>query len=205
VIPIINTNNNVTIAACLEDSTHIKGQHEISHPSEDGISKTVHKSDKWIPLKSPISKLYYINEYGQEFPPKTNPNVLSKISDHRNVIVYGMGSLYTSVIPSLILPGPKILLLNGKHDRETEGMNVISFIQAITNALNRYDSLSFTSKQYITHIAFTEKGEIPVFSEREKVQQLGIILLSLKGDVMQECYFDCNALASVLFNFAKCC
>jgi 2-phospho-L-lactate transferase/gluconeogenesis factor (CofD/UPF0052 family) len=46
-----------------------------------------------------------------------------------DVIVYGIGSLYTSILPSLILRGvgeavadrdcPKVLLLNGCHDRET--------------------------------------------------------------------------------------
>lgn len=46
-----------------------------------------------------------------------------------DAIVYGMGSLYTSITPSLVLRGvgeavaarecPKVLLLNGCHDRET--------------------------------------------------------------------------------------
>lgn len=46
-----------------------------------------------------------------------------------DMIVYGMGSLYTSIAPSLVLRGvgeavadrecPKVLLLNGCHDRET--------------------------------------------------------------------------------------
>ena len=46
-----------------------------------------------------------------------------------DAVVYGMGSLYTSIAPSLILRGvgeavaeracPKVLLLNGCHDRET--------------------------------------------------------------------------------------
>ena len=46
-----------------------------------------------------------------------------------DAIVYGMGSLYTSIAPSLILRGvgeavaaracAKVLLLNGCHDRET--------------------------------------------------------------------------------------
>lgn len=46
-----------------------------------------------------------------------------------NAVLYGMGSLYTSICPSLVLQGvgeavaasaaPKILILNGSHDRET--------------------------------------------------------------------------------------
>lgn len=48
-----------------------------------------------------------------------------------DVIVYGMGSLYTSICPTLILNGvgeaiagsgaAKVLVLNGFHDRETGG------------------------------------------------------------------------------------
>jgi 2-phospho-L-lactate transferase CofD len=46
-----------------------------------------------------------------------------------DAVVYGVGSLYTSIAPSLVLRGvgeavaarqcPKVLLLNGCHDRET--------------------------------------------------------------------------------------
>jgi 2-phospho-L-lactate transferase/gluconeogenesis factor (CofD/UPF0052 family) len=47
------------------------------------------------------------------------------------VIIYGMGSLYTSICPTLILkgvgetiaasPAAKVLILNAFHDRETGG------------------------------------------------------------------------------------
>jgi 2-phospho-L-lactate transferase/gluconeogenesis factor (CofD/UPF0052 family) len=65
-------------------------------------------------------------------------------------VIYGQGSLYTSVIPCLVLPGVgeaisslhhgghKILILNGSLDRETSNMTAIDFVMAITNALNRY-------------------------------------------------------------------
>ena len=54
-------------------------------------------------------------------------------------IVYGMGSLYTSLCPSLVLRGvgeaiasrkgaPKILLLNGSADRETQGMDAAAYV-----------------------------------------------------------------------------
>ena len=70
-----------------------------------------------------------------EIYPEPNPLVLDAISN-ANCIVYGCGSLFTSVIPSLVLPGvgeaiaerdgavPKILLLNGWHDRETSWCDV---------------------------------------------------------------------------------
>lgn len=60
--------------------------------------------------------------------PRANPRVLQQL-ESAELIVYGMGSLYTSVCPSLVLRGvgeavaaracPKVLVLNGSHDRET--------------------------------------------------------------------------------------
>ena len=61
----------------------------------------------------------------------------------RRIKIYGMGSLYTSIIPSLILAGTgkairtskakqKVLLLNSSQDRETNGLNAIDYVLAIT-------------------------------------------------------------------------
>ncbi|PKA49036.1 hypothetical protein AXF42_Ash010720 [Apostasia shenzhenica] len=62
--------------------------------------------------------------------PEANPSVLEQL---RKVecVVYAMGSLYTSICPSLVL------LLNGSHDRETFGLSASGFVTAITDALNR--------------------------------------------------------------------
>ena len=97
-----------------------------------------------------------------EIYPEPNPLVLDAISN-ANCIVYGCGSLFTSVIPSLVLPGvgkaiaqrdgtvPKILLLNGWHDRETswcelqndkltvKKMDATAFVKAIVDALDQGD------------------------------------------------------------------
>ena len=61
------------------------------------------------------------------------------------MVVYGLGSLYTSLLPQLIPSGvahsvggvkEKILLLNKCNDRETEGYTALDFIYAIVDALN---------------------------------------------------------------------
>lgn len=58
-----------------------------------------------------------------------------------------MGSLYTSIIPSLIVPGVgacicslpsscrRVLMLNGIPDRETGGMNAVAYVVAIVRAI----------------------------------------------------------------------
>ena len=96
------------------------------------------------PLPSPIQRIWYISPYGHETRPSPNPNVLAALNSSE-AIVYSIGSLYTSIIPSLILRGigqaiaqrpkaKKILILNGSLDRETGGYTAMDFITAIARA-----------------------------------------------------------------------
>jgi len=94
-----------------------------------------------------------------EVDPEPNPSVLEAISN-ANCIVYGCGSLFTSVLPSLVLRGvgeeivrkevPRVLLLNGWHDHETtwletsrdgsvvvKQMDATAIVQTIANAFDR--------------------------------------------------------------------
>ncbi|KAI8620088.1 hypothetical protein BC830DRAFT_1252112 [Chytriomyces sp. MP71] len=111
------------------------------------FSKSQHEI---APLVSPIRRVYYINSDNQETFPKINP-LLPRQFDRKKTIIYGMGSLYTSLLPCLVVPGigglitedfgseiprTKILLLNGTHDRETDGFTAMDFILAITDTLN---------------------------------------------------------------------
>jgi hypothetical protein len=98
--------------------------------------------------------------------PEPNPHVLDAISN-ANCIVYGCGSLFTSLIPCLVLNGigstigsrrmNKVLLLNGWHDYETSWadsscsgsdddnggelivrrMDATSIVQAVVQALDQ--------------------------------------------------------------------
>jgi hypothetical protein len=79
------------------------------------------------------------------FPP-VNPTVLEQLRSV-DCIVYAMGSLFTSICPSLVLLGVgeiissrscrKVLLLNGSQDRETSRFTASCFVTAIADALNR--------------------------------------------------------------------
>ncbi|KAJ5758826.1 hypothetical protein N7520_005982 [Penicillium odoratum] len=95
-----------------------------------------------------ISRVWYINPYGQEIRPPANPRVLEALNDAQ-AIVYSIGSLYTSIIPAIILRGVgksimtsparhKILILNGSIDRETGPPShpflASDFVEAIARA-----------------------------------------------------------------------
>ncbi|KAL8949938.1 MAG: hypothetical protein Q9222_003987, partial [Ikaeria aurantiellina] len=93
------------------------------------------------PLPSPIERIWYINPYGQEMHPSPNPKIISAIHAS-DAVIYSIGSLYTSLAPSLILRGVghaiasagprfKILILNGSLDRETGGYGATDFVKAV--------------------------------------------------------------------------
>lgn len=168
VLPCINTNFSYHIAAELNDGKTITGQCQISHPSEQVFdqlqqpegselfeeaghlpfthpaltSSQLHFSKDSTPLASPIRRIFYINPYGQEIQPKIGPRVSNALSNSQ-MIIYSIGSLYTSLVPVVLLNGfakasenavKKVLILNGAQDRETSGMHAYEYIKALVDA-----------------------------------------------------------------------
>lgn len=100
-------------------------------------------------LPARIERIWYINPYGQEIHPSANPKAVSVIRG-ATAVIYSIGSLYTSILPCLILRGVgkalvmsqgirhKILVLNGSIDRETgprsSPMGAKDFVAAVARA-----------------------------------------------------------------------
>ena len=64
------------------------------------------KHGRGPPLPAPVRRVFYLSAEGtghqhEVFPPP-NPRLLAQV-DAADAIVYGMGSLYTSICPSLVL------------------------------------------------------------------------------------------------------
>jgi len=100
------------------------------------------------PLPACIERVWYINPYGAEIHHPANPRVLSALAQ-ASCVIYSIGSLFTSVVPSLILGGvgnaiadpgikTKVLILNGCLDRETgppaEPFKALDFVAAVAKA-----------------------------------------------------------------------
>ena len=151
VLPAVCTEDRLTLGAELRDGTVIRGQNEISHPSvlqspgsfrrlegeggmSTGLSMCVNKDvDLQNPLDSPISRVLYLSYEGMTFEHEihlqANPRVMSQLQKC-NCVVYGMGSLYTSLCPSLILNGvgETIASLDGVHKvREKNRTNMNTY------------------------------------------------------------------------------
>ena len=127
-----------------------------------------------------------------EIFPEPNPQVLDAISN-ANCIVYGCGSLFTSILPCLVLEGigvaisyrrntEKVLLLNGWYDCETcwsdpsvgddgvRRMELTSIVKAVVQALDSSVKVGGSDRpplvtDYITHIFYPIGTEIKIDDE----------------------------------------
>ncbi|OOF93217.1 hypothetical protein ASPCADRAFT_53952 [Aspergillus carbonarius ITEM 5010] len=158
-------------------------------------------------LPSRITRIWYINPYGQEIRPPANPRVLEALNDAQ-AIIYSIGSLYTSIIPSLILRGVgqaiatgparhKILILNGSLDRETgppgTEFTAADFVDAITRAgeesrgvglrqggKEEGEGVRLPYSAYVTHVLHLDGPGTPLV-DRERLAEMGIETLRLYG------------------------
>ncbi|KAK3327435.1 hypothetical protein B0T19DRAFT_163152 [Cercophora scortea] len=150
------------------------------------------------PLAAPIQRVWYINPYGHEIWPVANPKVIEAVAASE-MVVYSIGSLYTSIVPSLILRGvgqailgqgqegarKKVLLLNSRLDRETGGMTGRGFVEAIARAageswdpvgVGREDQL----RRYVSHLVYLEGEGAPVVDVRG-LERVGVRCVRVEG------------------------
>lgn len=157
-------------------------------------------------LSSRIERIWYINPYGQEIRPPANPKVLSAI-EQAEAIIYSIGSLYTSLAPCLVLRNvgstltatsrntPKILLLNGSHDRETgpdhATFTATEFVRAVARSCAYSDSSPPKSlavqgspmeepSKYVTHVIYLSGNGSPTVDEVE-LRRMGIECFQVYG------------------------
>lgn len=230
VLPAISTNFTHHISAGLANGTVITGQNSISHPSHTTALEYASSSEETeyhdtiedanlpgsLPtlrkqyitfskadeedLPARIERLWYINPFGQEIRLSANSRVLESLRGAQTVI-YSIGSLYTSLVPSLILKGVgaalasssirhKILILNSTNDRETgpsiAPFSALDFIAAIANASAQSISASpphlTTSdyKSYVTHLIHLQGPGTPRV-DQEGLRKIGIETIRVYG------------------------
>ncbi|XVF87350.1 hypothetical protein PTKIN_Ptkin18bG0113100 [Pterospermum kingtungense] len=219
VLPVISTNDRLTLGCELWDGTIIRGQNEISHPTNGSVGP-VDKGRSSVPaLPSRIKRVFYMSSEGRnslhEVFPTANAAVLDQLSNV-DCIVYAMGSLFTSLCPSLVLLGigeiissrscPKVLLLNGTHDRETSSFSASSFVTAITDALNRtygdsHNCLKNFPSLYINTLLVPRDGEIPIDYQILSSQGIvDVVVVDSIRDPKVGIIFDPESLINALGN-----
>lgn len=150
-------------------------------------------------LPARIERLWYINPYGQEIRLSANPMVLNSLKDAQSVI-YSIGSLYTSIIPSLVLKGVgeaisnpsiryKILILNSTIDRETgpssNPYSALDFVAAIAKAGEESKGVfgapeKAKYKNYVTHVIHLQGPGTPAV-DKDELRRIGIEAIRVYG------------------------
>lgn len=199
VLPVVATNGRLQLGAELEDGTLLRGQTTISHPADPSAGLPRGAVDKSsggsaeLPLPAPVRRVLYLSteqtdELHEVFP-RVNPAVLARLQSADGV-VYGVGSLWSSICPSLIPAGvgeaiaardcAKVLLLNGTRDRETTGMGVLDYVRAVAASLNRERAgrgaspLTHPPAAYVTAVLAPAGGEFDALAAQPALAALGI-------------------------------
>lgn len=168
-----------------------------SHPALRKPAIKFSKQDE-EDLPARIERLWYINPYGQEIRLPANPRVLEALARSK-AVVYSIGSLFTSLVPSLILSGvgdqlldpfirSKILILNGTIDRETgpssapfTGLDIVATVArscAASRGAPPPDESSYSC--FVTHVVYLDSPLSPQV-DKAKLSRLGIETLRAYG------------------------
>jgi 2-phospho-L-lactate transferase/gluconeogenesis factor (CofD/UPF0052 family) len=229
VLPAVCTEERISLAAELTDGSVLAGQNEISHPTSCSTPLEVDKA-QWEPLPSPIKRVFYLSAEGDrqehEVAPPPNPRMLTEIS-RSNAVIFGVGSLYTSICPSLVLRGVgeavaeaschKILILNGGLDREVSAcqahagpMAASDVVLAIVDALNRRGAFARTGKldhppsKYITTVLVPKGGQVVV--DEDMLHELGVHnVVEVEAETNQEgaAMYDPDGLVAAIATITK--
>lgn len=219
VLPVVCTNDRLTLGCELWNGTIIRGQNEISHPTSGAVESINKVASSVQLLPARIKRVFYMSSEGtnllHEVFPVVNESVLEQLSKV-DCIVYAMGSLFTSICPSLVLHGVgevisqrnclKVLLLNGSHDRESMGMHASDFVTAISDALNRKHGapqkcLNNKPSAYINVVLAPKEGHVPVDIQNLKAQAIcDVIVVDSISDEKVGIIFDPRSLIQVLAN-----
>eukprot|EP00759_Apiculatamorpha_spiralis_P013086 PhF_6_TR19919/c0_g1_i3/m.28962 len=184
VVPVVDADlpqTGLTLRCEFQDGTKLNGQTVISY----GTRSDVVKDTAFIqPLPSWPKRLEYVTKDSEHtaMTPVLHDDVTRSLRDPTlKIVLYGRGSLVTSLCAILVVPGlgdvirslqhvKKVLLVNSVHDRETTtqqgSFTVCDVIKVVFEALVQSSastplpSLPRDVCQYITDVVYVDQGDI---------------------------------------------
>ncbi|MBR4196007.1 MAG: uridine diphosphate-N-acetylglucosamine-binding protein YvcK [Synergistaceae bacterium] len=157
---------------------------------------------------------------------KPLPDVLSAVDD-ADVILLGPGSLFTSVIPNILMkdfagklkdsPVPKIYICNlMTQPEETQGFNIVRHLEWVSAALGKTPDYIITNSAAIPDDIvdrYAEEGATPLYlDDRQRKAIQGMGCECVEADIMsvydsakekRVLRHDSRKLASVIFRLAR--
>lgn len=193
VVPV--TSDNVQLHADFTDGTEMEGETAICE------------------VKKPIAKIKLVPENAQP-----NPEALSAIDD-ANMVILGPGSLYTSVIPNLLLPevvehinkcnATVVYICNVMtQPGETDGFRALDHVKTILDktGLTKLDVVIVNSRQAAKHLMtkYEAKNQYWVPPTVRKIEELGIRVVATdllsESDLLRH---NPNTLAGIIANLVN--
>lgn len=197
VLPV--TTEDITLVGRTRDGTRVRGELEISERGRD-------LQEIWLEPQnaSPL------------------PDVMSAV-DGADIILLGPGSLFTSVIPNLLLPefarklreapAPKVYICNlMTQPEETEGMNVLQHLEWVAAALGTVpECVIVNSDPFPDDVlsAYHERGADPLYldhHQRERIRRMGCICIEAPTALIMDAQLvrhDPQKLAAIVFRICR--
>ena len=151
----------------------------VTYPAESPGPIRVDKHGRGPPLAAPVRRIFYLSAEGtmrehEVFPPP-NPRLLTQV-DTADALVYGMGSLYTSICPSLVLK-----------------VGLADFFPQTTSVMLSCKALSVSSCSHQSK-SESQKGPVEDFCQKQTPQTLSAgtsIAKAAWPSINESCHAGC--------------
>jgi len=193
-------NNDLHLAAELEDGSCVTGQHRLT-------GKEV------APLTSPIRRLFLSSEPDKAVPAKAvMRKKYQRLLQQAELICYPPGSFYTSLVASLLPAGvassiamtecPKIYIPNLGTDPEQIGMSLDRSVLTLLDYLRADNSDETPTWKLLNFVLLDSKrGKYPSSLSVPLMQDLGIRVIDTRLISRQSApYYDAELLSSTLLS-----
>jgi len=157
----VSLHNHLHIISKLSDHSYVYGQAHTTQMDRNNSKARIEE----ILFSKNESEAALVHEAAH-----INP-VVSDAIDKTNLIVYGPGSFFTSILPHMMVEGvadkiaqrniPKVFIANLLEDTETDGYTVSELIALFLQTAEQFSSGQYKPSQFISHILINKSHSPP--------------------------------------------